>query len=61
MAINGLHHAAISTPNIERLMKWYSENFGFEDIARSEWAKGSKDIDDVVGLEDSSAKQGFLK
>ena len=60
MAINGLHHAAISTPNIERLMKWYSENFGFEDIARSEWPKGSKDIDDVVGLEDSSAKQGFL-
>jgi len=61
MAINGLHHAAISTPNIERLMKWYSENFGFEDIARSEWPKGSKDVDDVVGLEDSSAKQGFLK
>ena len=61
MAINGLHHAAISTPNIEKLMKWYSDNFGFEDIARSERPIGSKDIDDVVGLTDSSAKQGFLK
>ena len=61
MAINGLHHAAISTPDIERLMKWYTKNFGFEEVARTEWPKGSKQIDDVVGLKDSSAKQGFLK
>ena len=61
MAINGLHHAAISTPDIERLMKWYTKNFGFEEVARTEWPKGSKEIDDVVGLKDSSAKQGFLK
>ena len=32
MTINGLHHAAISTPNIERLMKWYKKNFGFEEL-----------------------------
>ena len=37
MTINGLHHAAISTPDIERLMKWYTENFGFEEVARTEW------------------------
>ena len=49
MAINGLHHAAISTPDIERLMKWYTKNFGFEEVARTEWPKGSKQIDDVVG------------
>ena len=61
MTINGLHHAAISTPDIERLMKWYTKNFGFEEVARTEWPKGSKQIDDVVGLKDSSAKQGFLK
>jgi len=61
MTVNGLHHAAISTPDIERLMNWYRENFGFEEVARTEWPKGSKEIDDVVGLKDSSAKQGFLK
>ena len=61
MTINGLHHAAISTPDIERLMNWYSENFGFIEVASTEWPKGSKQIDDVVGLENSSAKQGFLK
>ena len=61
MTINGLHHAAISTSDIERLMNWYSENFGFIEVARTEWPKGSKQIDDVVGLKDSSAKQGFLK
>ena len=61
MTINGLHHAAISTPDIERLMAWYTKNFGFEEVARTEWPKGSKEIDDVVGLKDSSAKQGFLK
>ena len=57
MTINGLHHAAISTPNIERLMKWYKKNFGFEEVSRSEWPIGSKTIDQVVGLKDSSAKQ----
>ena len=61
MAINGLHHAAISTPNIDRLMKWYNDNFGFEELSRSEWPSGSDQIDDVVGLKSSSAKQGFLK
>ena len=61
MTINGLHHAAISTPNIERLMGWYNENFGFEEVARTEWPTGSKQIDGVVGLKNSSAKQGFLK
>ena len=61
MTVNGLHHAAISTPDIERLMNWYRENFGFEEVARTEWPKGSKEIDDVVGLKNSSAKQGFLK
>ena len=40
MTINGLHHAAISTPDIERLMNWYSENFGFIEVARTEWPKG---------------------
>ena len=61
MAINGLHHAAISTPNIDRLMKWYNDNFGFEEVSRSEWPSGSEQIDDVVGLRSSAAKQGFLK
>ena len=61
MTINGLHHAAISTPNIDRLMAWYRDNFGFEEVARTEWPIGSKDIDEVVGLKNSSAKQGFLK
>ena len=61
MTINGLHHAAISTPDIERLMNWYSENFGCIEVASTEWPKGSKQIDDVEGLENSSAKQGFLK
>ena len=55
MAINGLHHAAISTPDIDRLMKWYNNNFGFEEVSRSEWPSGSDQIDDVVGLKNSSA------
>jgi len=61
MAINGLHHAAISTPDIDRLMNWYNKNFGFEEVARSKWPAGSEQIDGVVGLKNSSAKQGFLK
>ena len=55
MAINGLHHAAISTPNIERLMKWYSENFGFEDIAE---VYGWTTNNDVVSNGDPEAIKG---
>ena len=61
MTINGLHHAAISTPDIDRLMSWYNKNFGFEEVGRTNWPKGSDQIDNVVGLKNSSAKQGFLK
>ena len=61
MPINGMHHAAISTPNIERLMNFYKENFNCKDIdSRSQWDKGADEIDQVLGLKGSSAKQGFL-
>ena len=40
MPINGMHHAAISTPNIERLMNFYREHFNCKDIdSRSQWEK----------------------
>ena len=61
MPVNGMHHAAISTPNIERLMNFYKENFNCKDIdSRSQWKKGANEIDQVLGLKGSSAKQGFL-
>ena len=54
------HHVAISTPNIDRLMAWYRDNFGFEEVIELNGGL-DQDIDEVVGLKNSSAKQGFLK
>ena len=49
MSVNGMHHTAISTPNIERLMNFYKENFNCKDIdSRSQWEKGTNEIDQVL-------------
>ena len=32
MAIIGFHHTAISTPNLERLVTFYRDCFGFEPV-----------------------------
>jgi len=33
--VKGLHHCAISVPNLEETIRWYEEKFGFSLIHRS--------------------------
>ncbi len=59
--IRGVHHVAISTPNLERLLAFYRDQLGFEQVQRVSWPEGSTAIDEVLSLRNSSAEQAMLK
>lgn len=59
--IRGVHHVAISTPALEPMLAFYRDLIGFEEIQRTEWPVGTEQIDAVLGLRDSSARQVMLK
>jgi catechol 2,3-dioxygenase-like lactoylglutathione lyase family enzyme len=59
--IHGLHHVALSTANIDRLVKFYCDVLGFEVVAQAFWPKGSPDKDAIVGMKDSSAKMRMIR
>lgn len=59
--IRGVHHVAISTPDLDRLLGFYRDLLGFEEIQRFEWPAGTEQVDKVLGLRDSAARQAMLK
>jgi catechol 2,3-dioxygenase-like lactoylglutathione lyase family enzyme len=59
--INGVHHTAISTPDLERALGFYRDLLGFEVIYEGGWPLGTEAADAITGLEASSAKQAMLK
>ena len=59
--IRGIHHVAISTPDLAGLVAFYKEAFGFETVIDGGWEQGVEWIDSVVGLKDSSATQAIMK
>lgn len=60
MAIRGMHHVGCSTPDLERLMGFYMDAFGFEIVARTTWA-GDPSIDAALELSSSSAEMVMLR
>lgn len=56
-----LHHAGISTPDLDRLVTFYCELLGFEEVSRSTWGPGFEDADAVLGLVDSAAEMVLLR
>ncbi len=59
--IRGIHHTAISTPDLERALAFYRDVLGFEEVNDFTWPVGSMVIDGIVGLKDSSARTVMLK
>ena len=59
--IRGAHHVAISTPDIERLLGFYRDLMGFEQVESVSWDKGTTMIDQVLNLKDSAGQQAMLK
>jgi catechol 2,3-dioxygenase-like lactoylglutathione lyase family enzyme len=58
--INGTHHSALCTDNLERLVTFYRDVLGFRVVAEGAWDTGSSDLDAVVGLPDSKARVTIL-
>lgn len=59
--IHGINHVAISTGDIERSAEFYRELLGFEEVFRLNWDVGTRVLDDITGLTDSSARIVMLK
>ena len=59
--IEGIHHVAISTGDIERSLSFYRDLLGFEQISRFGWEEGSEGADLITGLTNSSCSAAMLK
>jgi glyoxylase I family protein len=54
--IHGIDHTAISVPDLQAAVDFYCNVLGFEIESESGWPKGAKQIDSLVGLENSASK-----
>lgn len=59
--IRGIHHVAISTPDIERILGFYRDLLGFEEIGRVTWGTGAAEIDRVLDVPDTAGTSVMLK
>jgi glyoxylase I family protein len=59
--IKGFHHAAISTPNLQRCINFYTNVIGGEVAWDFGWDKGTPEADEVTGVQNSAAKAAMLK
>jgi catechol 2,3-dioxygenase-like lactoylglutathione lyase family enzyme len=58
--IRGIHHPSIHSPDLDRLIAFYTGVLGFEVVTRFEWTD-SDIIDQVVDLKGSSARGAMLR
>jgi len=59
--MKAIHHTAISTGDLDRLVKFYRDLLGFEVESEFNWDRGSEIADKIIGLKDSSSKVAMLK
>jgi glyoxylase I family protein len=55
------HHAAISTPDLDRAVRFYTEVIGCQEAWSFSWESGSAEADALTGLRDSAASAAMLK
>jgi catechol 2,3-dioxygenase-like lactoylglutathione lyase family enzyme len=59
--IKGFHHAALSTPDLDRCVAFYRDLLGCEVAWEFGWPAGSPAADEITGLQDSAARAAMLK
>lgn len=58
--IRGIHHTAISTPDLDRALAFYRDLLGFEQISGGQFG-GDPRVDAVVGLPNASGRAAMVK
>jgi len=58
--INGVHHVAVSTADLQRLVDFYTTHLGFEVVMETRW-RDRPELDEIVGLPNSIAHQAMLR
>jgi catechol 2,3-dioxygenase-like lactoylglutathione lyase family enzyme len=53
----GVHHVAVSVPDIGRARQFYIDLLGAQEVSATEWGEGNAFINEIVGLPDCSGKQ----
>ena len=59
--IHGIDHTAISVPDLDEAVDFYTNVLGFEVESESGWPRGAKRVDQLVGLPDSSSKVAMVR
>ncbi|MFN3230667.1 MAG: VOC family protein [Alphaproteobacteria bacterium] len=59
--IVGIHHTAISVPDMDAAFAFYCDVLGFEKLSDGGWEPGNPVTDAIVGLRDSAARGAMLK
>ncbi|MBN8281480.1 MAG: VOC family protein [Gammaproteobacteria bacterium] len=59
--LKGFHHAAISTPDLARSVRFYQEMFGCTVVREFGWPAGVPAADALTGLRNSAARAVMLK
>ncbi len=59
--ISGFHHAALSTPDLDRCPEFYTGVIGCEVAWTFAWPRGTPAADEVTGLRDSAARAAMLR
>ncbi len=59
--IKGFHHAAISTPDLERCIDFYTRTIGGSVAWTFGWERGTPEADEVTGLTDSATRAAMLR
>lgn len=58
--IKGLHHASITTADLDRLRRFYCDLLGFEVAFEYAWDAGNAAADAIYGLRDSAVRMAML-
>lgn len=59
--IVGIHHVAISVPNLDQALAFYRDALGFEVVQDGDWDRNHPQADRVIGLKETSARIAMLK
>jgi catechol 2,3-dioxygenase-like lactoylglutathione lyase family enzyme len=59
--LQGFHHAAISTPDLDRCLRFYRDVIGCEVVREFGWPAGVAAADALTGLSNSAARAALLR